>query len=175
MEKIIEEIWKDIEGYDNYYQISSLGNVRGLDRITINNHIRKGKILKQHLNHKGYPMVYLSKNGITKGYSIHRLVCQAFIPNPYNLPQVNHKNEIKTDNRVENLEWCTAEYNINYGTRTEKTSKPILQFTKNGEFVKRWNSIRGVEREKGFNNSHIAECCKGKLKTANGYIWRYAS
>lgn len=106
-----------------------------------------------------------------------------FIPNPDNLSQVNHKNEIKTDNRVENLEWCDCIYNINYGSRTKKAtekntnnpknSKPVLQFTKDGKLVAEYPSTREVKRRLGFDCGHISECCRGKYKSAYGFIWRY--
>ena len=119
------EIWKDIEGYEGIYQVSNLGNVKVLDRYVNssikNNKIvkRQGKILKQYIK-KGYLQVTLTLNNKRKYYNVHRLVANAFIPNPDKLPQVNHKNENKYDNRVENLEWCTAKYNCNYGTRNSK-------------------------------------------------------
>ena len=107
----------------------------------------------------------------------HRFLAACFIPNPYNLPQVNHKNEVKSDNRVENLEWCDAKYNINYGSHNKRVaiskSKPILQFTKDGEFVAKHPSSMEVKRRFGFDNSHITACCLGKQKSAYGFIWRY--
>ena len=164
------EIWKPIPDYSNY-MVSNLGRVK-----SINWH--RGKIekyIKPYITHKGYLRIRLTKDAITKQFSIHRLVAKTFIPNPDNLPQVNHINEDKTDNRVENLEWCTNEYNHNYGSRNNKTakalSKPVLQFTLDGEFVKRWNSAREIERETGFK---VSECCNGKLKTSHNYKWGYA-
>jgi len=166
------EIWKDIEGYPNY-QVSNMGRVKSL------NYLRTGKekILKSCNNNKGYIYVNLYKEGKQKHYLIHRLVAQAFIPNPDNLPEVNHKNENPTDNRVENLEWCTSQYNNNFGTHNERMAKtlsiPILQFTKEGEFIKKWDGAIQVERELGFNQGSISKCLKGKYKSAYGFKWHY--
>lgn len=109
------EIWKDIKGYEGKYQVSNLGNVRSLNY----NHTSELKLLKFGYA-RGYSRVTLWDNGLCRDYSVHRLVAQTFIPNPNNYPYVNHKNEIKDDNRVENLEWCTERYNILYGTCTQK-------------------------------------------------------
>ena len=170
--KNIVEIWKPIVGYDGY-EISNLGRVKSLG----NNKTRKEKILKSRKHKDGYLYVGFYKEGKPKMFSVHRLVAKAFIPNYDNLPQVNHINEDKTDNRVENLEWCSIEYNINYGSRNEKVTKsksiPILQFSKTGDFIKKWDGIRQVEKELGFNSTHISKCCKGKRKTAYGFIWHY--
>lgn len=166
----MKEIWKPIEGYPDY-EVSSLGRVKSLK-------FGKEKILKGIKDKNGYLRVILYKEGKLKGYSVHRLVAQAFLPNPDNLPQVNHRNENKTDNRVENLEWCDSSYNTNFGTRTERITKansiPILQFTKSGEFVKKWNNAKEVERDLGISSSNIYKCCKGKLKSIGGYEWGYA-
>ena len=102
----------------------------------------------------------------------------AFIPNPNDLPQVNHKDENKLNDCVSNLEWCDSKYNMNYGTapqrRGEKKRIPVDQFTLDGEFVKRWSCTSAAEKEIGVDHSHIARCCKGKLKTTGGYIWKYS-
>lgn len=166
------EIWKNIDGYPNY-QVSNMGRVKSLNY----NHTGKEKILKGLKNTNGYIYVALYKEGKVKGYSIHRLVATAFIPNPNNLPQVNHRNEIKTDNRVENLEYCNSKYNTNFGTRNERIGKAnsisILQFTKNGELIRKWDCSMDIERELGFYHSNITNCCNGKRKSIGGYKWHF--
>ena len=121
--------------------------------------------------------MHLSSNGKSKYYAVHRLVASAFIPNPNNYPCVNHKSEVKTDNRVDNLEWCTQEYNINYGTRNEKASKalskPIVQIHKSGLIIGVYDSTRQIERELNINHGSISQCCNGKLNSAGGFKWEY--
>lgn len=116
-------------------------------------------------------------NGETKTFPIHRIVAKAFLQNPNNLPEVNHKNEIKNDNRVENLEWCDRTYNINYGTARqrmkEKMGKKINQYDLNWNFIKTWNSMREAERELGVLNQSISLCCMKKRNKAGGFRWRY--
>lgn len=181
-----EEIWKDIEGYEGLYQVSNMGRVKSLGNGGTNQHKGKETIMKQQLSRR-YLSLILVKNKEKKRFRVHRLVAQAFIPNPDNLPQVNHKNEIKTDNRVENLEFCDAIYNHNYGTINKRISEaqinhkkksiPIYQFTIDGKFVKEWPSIHEINRVLGFHRGHISDCCKRKpkYKTAYGFIWRFAS
>lgn len=170
----MEEIWKDIKGYEGLYQVSNLGKVKGLK----NEHI-----LKQSLKNNGYCVLTLCKENKPKTKLVHRLVAQAFIPNPNNLAQVNHKNEIKDDNRPENLEWCDQKYNNNYGTRLErvaekttngKKSKPVLKIDPiSNEIVAEFPSIMEVQRQLGIKHSHISECCRGQRKTSCGYKWQY--
>ena len=152
------------------YEVSDQGRVRSLK-------FGKERILKPIRNLKGYLQVKLRKNGENKMCCIHRLVAQTFIPNPDNLPEVNHKDENKENNSVQNLEWCDRKSNCNYGTRnkriSEKKSKPVLQFTKDGEFVKEWKSATDVERNLNYSNSKISECCTGKLKSAYNFIWKF--
>ncbi len=169
-----KEIWKTIEGYDGKYQVSNLGRVRAMWRNNqYQNHIGKPTILKPGKHKQGYLQVYLTLGGKRKTYFIHRLVAEAFIPNPKNLPQVNHKNEMKTDNTVENLEWCDGKYNSNYGTRVERwklqVAKPIIQTTIDGKFVRRFESAESAERECGYDASYIRQVCTGKRPQAYGY------
>lgn len=163
------EIWKTIKDYPNY-QVSNLGRVKSLN-------YGKEKILKNNKDKDSYFQIALSKEGKVKVFKVHRLVASAFLPNPDNLPQVNHKDENKTNNCVDNLEWCTGRYNNNYGTHNERMAKAkslsILQFTKQGEFVKKWSSAMQVERELKFYQGNISKCCKGKYKSVYGFIWRY--
>ena len=118
------EIWKDIAGYEGIYQVSNLGNVRSLDRYIINSKgskcFLKGKLMKLNKSGGGYVCINLTKNGKVKGHFVHRLVAQAFIPNPHNLLQINHIDECITNNCVDNLEWCNSYYNTHYGTRNQR-------------------------------------------------------
>lgn len=171
----MEEIWKDIEGYENQYQVSNFGNVKSLKR-------KKPFLMKPKLN-IGYLSVELQFKQHKKWFRIHRLVAQAFLPNPNNLPQVNHLDENKLNNRADNLEWSTPKSNINYGTRNERVSKklinrkdhskPVLQFDKNGNFINEYPSIKDAQRKTGIPNQHICNVCRGKSKTAGGYVWKY--
>ena len=122
----MEEIWKPIVGYEGYYEVSNLGRVRSMDKYVNtkgdSKRIRNGRVLKGILCHN-YVWVTLSKDNLKSKKRVHRLVAEAFIPNPDNLPCVNHKDENRSNNSIENLEWCTTEYNNNYGTRKEKLRK----------------------------------------------------
>ena len=189
----MEEIWKDIEGYEGKYQASNLGNVRSL------NYRKTGelKLLKQSADKKGYKRVRLYKNGKGKTHRVHRLVAIAFLPNPNNYKEVNHKDECKSNNNMNNLEWCTREYNINYGTAMKRssenhkgekhpnygkkgkdnpTSKPILMYDKEGNFIRRFDCIRDAKEYfgKARNFGSINNCLSGRSKTAYGYVFRYA-
>ena len=175
---IMREKSLDFLGFPNY-TITDDGKVFSLNY----NHTGEKKELKQRKDKDGYFGVTLFNENGKKCLLVHRLVALAFIPNTDNLPQVNHKNEIKTDNRVENLEWCDAVYNLNYGTRNERIAETHLnrkdqsikvkQFTKDGVFIKEYPSMMEVERQNGFYSGHISKCCKGRYKQAYGYIWRY--
>ena len=151
---------KDIPGYEGIYGITSCGKIWSY----------KNKMFLKPADKDGYLRVNLYKDGKMKSCFVHRLVAEAYIPNPENLPQINHRDENKTNNCLQNLEWCDAKYNINYGTRNDKTKKPILQYTLDGEFIREWSSATDVGREV---NSTICNCLKGRYKTAYGYIWKY--
>ena len=171
----MKEEWKSIAGYEGLYEVSSLGRVRSLK-------FGKTKVLKPLDNGCGYLYVNLYKNREVKKFKVHRLVAQTFIPNPLGKPQVNHNNEIKTDNRVENLEWMTAKENNNYGTRNERAgkanskmqSKPVLQYTKDGKLIAEYPSTIEAERQTRIACSGISRCCRGNRKSAGGSIWKYA-
>lgn len=158
--------WKIIEGYENY-EVSNFGHVR-----------RNGKILSPGVNKK-HLQVALSKNGKIVHRFVHRLVAEAFIPNPENLPQINHKDENPANNCVDNLEWCDCRYNINYGTRTERMIqtkyKPVNQFTLDGILVKQWPSIKSIETTLGINRGQISRVCRGVMQKTHGFTWRFAS
>ena len=160
----MNEILKDVVGYEGLYVVSNQGNIYSL------NYNRTGKVvkLKPGIDKDGYLDVVLCKNGEHKQYRIHRLVAEAFIPNPLGFPQVNHINEIKSDNRAENLEWCSAQYNIDYSK-----SKQVEQYDLSGNLINVWKSTHEIQRQLGFNNSHISSCCRGKYKTMYGFIWKY--
>lgn len=183
-----DEVWKPILGYECLYEVSSEGRVRSLDRIIIykdgRRKILKERILHNNVNDLGYYFVSLSKNGEQKKYKVHRLVAQAFLPNPNNLPCVNHKDETPSHNNVENLEWCTQKYNCNYGTCRErmisslrnhpKKSKKVYQYTLDGQLVKIWESTAECGRH-GFNYRHISSCCRQEQGhiTHKGFRWSY--
>ena len=152
---------KDIKGYEGLYAVTSCGKIWSY---------KNEKFLKPGVYKKGYLYVNLWKDGGFKTKQIHRLVAEAYIPNPDNLPQVNHKDENKANNCLQNLEWCDCKYNNNYGTRNERHKKSILQFDLNGNFVKEWSCATDVGREAQTN---ICKCLKGKYKQAYGYIWKY--
>ena len=161
----MEEIWKDKKDYEGHYQVSNCGRVKSIK-------FGKERILKPQKNTSGYLCVTLCKNNNQCQFEVHRLVAEVFLPNPNNYKEVNHKNEIKTDNRVENLEWCDRKYNQNYGTRTEKCSKKVYQYTLDGKFVKEWKSTAECGRN-GYNYGNVAACCRGKLKKYKNFIWKY--
>lgn len=182
-----EEIWRDISGYEGFYQISSWGSVK-----SFHGH---GRILRPYNDSDGYPMVILCKNNHRKSVPIHRLVAHAFIPNPENLPCINHLDEVKSNNRVENLEWCTYLHNNNWGTRSQRVSqklagsnctqnaanersRAVMQFSEDGKYIATFDSAAAAARAingKSSGDSYIIRCCKRKYPTAYGFVWRYVN
>ena len=156
---------KNIKGYEGLYAVTSCGKVWSY---------KSKKFLKPRANNDGYLYINLCRNGKCKSYTIHRLVAMAYIPNPENLPEINHKDENKTNNCLQNLEWCDRKYNINYGNHIEKASnsrkKPILQYDLDGNFIREWPSATDVGKEV---RSNIGYCIRGRYKTAYGFIWKY--
>ena len=166
----MEEVWKDIEGYEGLYQVSNKGRVKSLK----NNNTKKEKVLKPIIG-KGYKRVRLCKYKTRKLYAVHRLVANAFLPNPHNFPCVNHKDECRTNNVVSNLEWCTHKYNCNYGTGIERSSKARskqVRAFKNDELIMTFHSPKEAGRQ-GLNQGAVAACCRGEKKTYKGYEWKY--
>ena len=177
----MEEIWKTIEDYPNY-MVSNLGNVKALNY----NKTGEEKILKTSHNNGGYHSLTLSKNNKKKQITVHKLVAEAFIPNPENKPCIDHINTDRTDNRAENLRWVTYQENqnnpktiVNHSVAVKGNKNPmakeILQYTLTNEFIKSWDCSMDVQRELGINNANIIQCCKGKRKTTGGYKWVYGN
>ena len=187
----MEEKWKPVVGYEELYEVSSLGRIRSLSRSIQGNkgeYVIPSRILKGHYCY-GYRYVELRKGGEHKAYRVHRLVAEAFLPNPNKYPIINHKNEIRDDNRVDNLEWCTHKYNSNYGNIKSKQKlsshrRPIIQLTKEGIFVAKYESISDASKATKIEHNNIIQCAKGKplkcrdgklriRRYAGGFIWRY--
>lgn len=176
----MEEQWKPIEGYEGIYEVSSIGRVRSLDRYDRRGIFRKSQIIKTKRHPEGYRSVSLWSDGKQTPLLVHRLVAQAFLPNPDNLPDVNHKDEDKTNNRADNLEWCTKEYNCNYGQHHEKQKAAlahwmhrVTQLTLDGQPVATYPSVSAAARAVGVTCKAIRLCISGKHKHCKGYQWRY--
>lgn len=197
------EIWKPTKGFEGYYEVSNLGRVKSLARTITSHHSdgtvyqvvhRKECIKKEQLDKKGYIRLMLQVDKKHKAISVHRAVAEAFIPNSNNLPQVNHKDENKTNNCVENLEWSTNKYNCHYSTHIERMSKslkgvkrpylytPVEQWTLNGKFVAEFPCIEDAAKATGIDKAGISHCCRGfrrghgityPINKAGGFVWKY--
>lgn len=187
----MEEIWKDIKDYEGLYQISNLGRVKSLEKVTYHGSIvrrRPEMIMKQRLTKRGYLEIILCKNSIQRIFKVHRLVAEAFISNddPTNKTTINHKDECKINNYAENLEWMSPYDNYIYGTGRERSiskrtsglnsrARKVLQINKDtNEIIKEYNCINDAVRELNISTHvNIVNCCKDKIKTAYGFKWKY--
>ena len=178
-----KEIWKPAKGYEGLYEVSNLGRVKSLARTCKGRGngrkpIRE-RILCLEVSNNGYIRVRLSMDRHTKHCLVHRLVAEAFTPNPNNLPQVNHKNEDRADNRAENLEWCTGKYNVNYGECIVKIKKNqphkrgVCQYDKDFVLIAEFQSLHEAGKINGILWQDIRNCCCGRQNTAFGYIWKF--
>lgn len=169
------EVWKDIPGFEGLYQASNQGRIKSLDmhvryKNTQYTVLKKGKVLSPKTSNKGYLEVVLMKDGIRHNKCVHRLVAITFIPNPNGYKSINHINEIKTDNTIDNLEWCTQKYN-NDAYYCQRTT--VYQYDLQGNLLRIWHSITNAAKNIGGDKTGIQHCCSGSLKTYMGYIWTY--
>lgn len=184
----MEEIWKPVVGFEGYYAVSNLWRIASL--FFKNNLVNKADFRIRDISPwtNGYVLVYMQ----WKHYYLHRVVACAFIPNIDNKPQINHKNFNRSDNRVENLEWCSSKENNMHSHKMNKNrkysnyfkwkfwkdhvaSKPILQFSREWEFIMEWQSLADIQRDINICRSGISDCCRGNRKTAWWYVWKYAN
>ena len=183
------EIWKDIKGYEGKYQVSSLGRIKSLYRWNGKAFYSREHIIKSYINKNGYVYIALMKNNKNKNCRLHRLVAEAFLDNPNNYNDINHKDGNKENNNINNLEYCTKSYNMKhafknnlwkspnsgrFGSNSYKAKKVAMVDKNTNEIIKTFNSIIDATHFVNKNSSgHIVNCCKGKLKTAYGYKWQY--
>lgn len=167
----MNETWKDVKGYEGIYQVSDMGGVKRTSGS-------EERILKPYPDKNGYKIVSLHRCGIRKVTKVHRLVGQCFIPNPTNLPFINHKDETPSNNNVLNLEWCDRKYNNSYGMvnlrKSVKEGKAVVQKNQQGETMHIYHAATEAERKTGIPRQNIGQCCMGKIKTAGKFIWAYA-
>lgn len=182
----MDEIWKDIPGYEGLYQASNLGRIKSLDRVIMRKNgfpqTWKGRILKPKHYPNGYLFVNLHTSQKAFDFLVHRAVAITFIPNPNKYPNINHKDENKENNSINNLEWCTQKYNLNYGNCKEKQKeskiqrgyiKTIYQYSLDGNLIASYESCSEATRKTGINN--LSAACLGKYTQAGGFLWSYSS
>lgn len=181
-----KEIWKDIPGWEGYYQASTLGNIRSVDRIQPFLGPIKGRVLKQASGKAGrYRLVSLCKDGTQVTRSVHGLVAKTFLPNPNGYNCINHKDENTYNNNVDNLEWCTPSYNNSYNNKfkryckefalrgQQKHRRAVMQYEK-GVFIKEYKSATDAANKLGICQSGIIRCCNGQSKTCGGFEWKHS-
>lgn len=176
------ECWKPIKNYEYLYEVSNKGYIRN---------VKTKKVLCNVKNNKGYAVVTLVKNKTHTQYSVHRLVAEHFLDNPFNYPVINHIDSDTMNASVDNLEWCTQSHNIKHAYNTGRkkvtisilgkrgvkspNSRAVNQYRLDGKFVKSWACSYDYVRENKLKSNHIADCCNGKRKTFNGYKWEYVT
>ena len=170
---IVNEIWKPIEGYEGLYEVSNLGRVKSYQKN------KNGHLLSFTKSTWGYHLVGLNKDGKRKSFSVHRLVATAFLPKIEGKEVINHIDCDKTNNHVDNLEWCTQKENVQHSVKlghyenSGAENKPVLQIEKHGYFQNRFRSICEAARITGIPQQSISSCCNGKLESAGGYKWQF--
>lgn len=168
------EVWKDIQGYEGLYQVSNQGRVKSLERRT-QTRVCHEKIMNSQFDTR-YLFVRLSKDGKKRNLLIHRLVANEFIPNRDGCPYVNHINGKKTDNRVENLEWCTPSENTVHAIVNDikrLPNKSVVQCDLQGNTIREWESIKEASVSLKINRSNIGSCCNRKRNKAGNYTWKF--
>ena len=181
------EIWREVVGYEGLYAVSNEGRIKSLERSDRFGRKYASKMLSTKKNNRGYVQIHLNKDGVCKMKLLHRIVAEAFISNPDNLPQVNHKDENKENNNVENLEWCDNLYNRRYGTGYQRScekhdykaialshSKKVIKYDLNGNVVDTYISAKEAGIQNKISDSYIRRNCYGKTKSVRGYIYQYA-
>ena len=176
LEDLPNEEWRFIPNTDELYMISNMGRVKSVDSVRYYERYKrtcKSRIRKQFPNWQGYLACFVTnRKGESINIRIHEVVCDVFIPNPDNLPCVNHKDENKQNNRVDNLEHCTYAYNLTYGSRKEERDTPVLQYDLDGNFIREHKSVRYAAQDTNTNARSISNVTHGWSKSAGGYIWR---
>ncbi len=181
----MEEIWKQIEGFEGRYYVSNYGRVKVKGGTKSKNPVKEwntpDRILKFNRNNSGYLTVGLGRrlDGTRRTKTVHKLVALAFLPNPNNYPEINHIDENKDNNCVWNLEWCSHKYNTHHNNDSmikrgaEKQRQYFGQYDLDGKLIKVWHGFKKLDRETEYSRSYVAKCCKGKKASYKGFIWKY--